>query len=161
MMARLLLAMTIIPAIELYLLLQLGKWMGVGETVFLIVLTGALGASFAKREGLAVLRQLGEDARSGIPPADRLVEGVLVLVGGILLITPGVLTDLTGLLLLTGPFRRWLAPRVKGWVARRFIGLPGGVFVGAPRHGPGQDTVASPPPAPGPRPPGGFDHPVA
>lgn len=136
MMAKLLVAMTVIPAVELYLLLQLGRWMGPAETVALIVLTGLLGATLAKREGLGVLRQLAADAKQGIPPADRLVEGLLVLLGGVLLITPGVLTDLTGVLLMIGPTRRWLAPRVKDLIAAR-IGLIPGARVGAPAWGPG------------------------
>jgi UPF0716 family protein affecting phage T7 exclusion len=120
-MIRLLLVMTLIPAIEMLLLLELAERLGAVETVVLILLTGSLGASLAKREGLGVLRQLQQDAARGIPPADRLVEGVLVLIGGVLLITPGVLTDALGVALLIGPSGfRW-AGVVSSW------GLQGGV----------------------------------
>ena len=119
MLVRLLLLMTVVPAVELYLLMQLADIMGIFETVFLIVLTGTVGASLAKREGYGVVNQLLEDTKKGLPPADRLVEGLLVLVGGTLLITPGVLTDLAGFSLIFPFTRRWLAPRVKTWAASK------------------------------------------
>lgn len=160
MLAKLMIVMTVIPAIELVLLLQLGQWMGAAETVLLILVTGLLGATLAKREGLGVLRQLKEDAGRGIPPADRLVEGLMVLIGGVLLITPGVLTDLAGVLLMVGPSRRWMAPRIKRMIADRLQLSPG---LGAPAWGSGSgaSNVEPPGPAPArPKPPGRFDHPV-
>ena len=157
---KLLLAMTIIPAVELYLLIQLGQWMGALETVLLIVVTGAVGAALAKREGLGVLQQLKADARGGLPPADRLVEGLMVLIGGVLLLTPGVLTDLTGFALIAPFSRRRLAPLIKRWLASKF--RIGGLRMDAPAWGPGVDPVmhrapptARPVPAEGPR----FEHP--
>ena len=139
---KLLLAMTVIPAVELYLLLRLGQWMGAFETVMLILLTGAVGAALAKREGLGVLRQLKTDAQSGLPPADRLVEGLMVLVGGVLLLTPGVLTDLTGFLLIAPISRRPLAPLIKSWVAGKVN--VGGFTFGTPRWGSGMEQTVEP-----------------
>lgn len=151
MMARLLLLFTVVPAVELYLLLRIGQWLGAGTTVLLILATGSLGAFLAKREGLGVLRRLQAEAMTGLPPGDRIVEGVLVLVGGVLLITPGVLTDLAGFLLIAPWSRRRLAPRVKEravrWLASPHTGFGSRVHVGDP-----------PPP---PRRPAGFQHPVA
>ena len=125
-MARLLLLFTVVPALELYLLIALGQWIGAPYTVGIILVTGGLGAWLAKREGLGVLRQLQAEAQQGIPPAQRLVEGLLVLVGGVLLITPGVVTDLCGFLLIMPWTRRWLAPRVQRWGVKRFLGPGGG-----------------------------------
>jgi UPF0716 protein FxsA len=160
-MIRLLLVMTLIPAIEMLLLLELAERLGGVETVLLILLTGSLGASLAKREGLGVLRQLQADAARGVPPADRLVEGVLVLIGGVLLITPGVLTDALGVALLIGPVRRPVARAVKRALARRLQEGGAGVFVGAPGWGQGVAQEAVPPAGPpNPRNRGGFDHPV-
>jgi len=119
MMIRLLLLMTVVPAIELYLLMQLSAVMGVLETVTLIVFTGIVGSWLAKREGYGVINQLRKDLGEGLPPADRLVEGLLVLVGGTLLITPGVLTDVAGFSLIFPITRKWLAPRVKRWAASK------------------------------------------
>ncbi len=119
MLVRLLLLMTIVPAIELYLLMQLADIMGIVETILLILFTGSVGAALAKREGYGVIDQLRKDMQKGLPPADRLVEGLLVIVGGTLLITPGVLTDLAGFSLIFPVTRRWLAPRVKRWAASK------------------------------------------
>ncbi|MDG1483255.1 MAG: FxsA family protein [Myxococcota bacterium] len=162
-MLRLFLLFTLVPAIELYLLMQIGGLIGVAETVLLIVLTGIAGSYMAKREGMAVLKQLQEDAQKGIPPADRLVEGLLVLIGGVLLITPGVLTDFFGFSLIAPWTRRALAPALKKAVMGRVAtgGSMGGFSAsfGAPRH-------AAPPQKPdAPKPDGHsdkspFDHPV-
>jgi UPF0716 protein FxsA len=157
-MSRLFLLFTVVPAIELYLLVQIGSLFGAEVTVALVLLTGAIGAWLARREGGAVVSQLQADLARGVPPAGRLVEGALVLTGGILLITPGVLSDLTGIALLVPQVRRWLAPRViaalADWGARHAtvvqlgtVGADGGsVFQGPPPR----DARPSP-----------FDHPVA
>lgn len=116
---KLFLIFTLIPAAELYLLILLGHVVGPLATVLLIVTTGLLGAAMARREGLAVLRQLQTDLRSGIPPADHLLQGALVLLGGTLLITPGLLTDCTGMLLILPLSRRWITPRVGAWLLRK------------------------------------------
>lgn len=158
MLARLLLLFTVVPAVELYLLILIGQWLGAFETVMIILLTGGLGAFLAKREGLGVLRTLQQEALTGIPPGDRIVEGLMVLVGGVLLITPGVLTDLTGFVLIMPWSRRWLAPRVKARLMKSFFSPgPGSsttwassVTFGSPRvvHEPHRTSE------------GGFSHPV-
>lgn len=104
------------------------------ETVAYLVAIGALGAWLGKRAGFAVLRDLFAGLSRGEPPANRLVEAGLVLVGAVLLITPGVLTDVVGILLFVPPVRRWLAPRVKG-VALRWL-TARGVQVGTAGAGP-------------------------
>lgn len=117
---RLALLFTIVPAVELFLLLQLGSWLGPLPTFALILVTGVAGGWLAKREGFAVLRELSAELSNGLPPGERLVEGALVLLGGALLVTPGVLTDLAGILLIVRPTRRWLAPRLTRSLAQRF-----------------------------------------
>lgn len=125
-MWKLFLAFTIIPAIELYLLIQLGQWMGAGATVALIVLTGSVGAWLAKREGLSVLRSIRDEASKGFPSGDRIIEGLMVLIGGALLLTPGVLTDFVGFSLIIPLTRRAAAPLIKkavlGWFGFQPIG---------------------------------------
>lgn len=111
---------TVVPAVELYLLLQIGSWLGPTETFVMLLLTGVLGTWLAKREGFAVLAQLSEELRGGLPPGTRLMEGALVVAGGVLLVTPGVITDVTGLLLIFPPTRRWIAPRALRWLSARF-----------------------------------------
>jgi UPF0716 protein FxsA len=139
-MWKLFIAFTVIPALELYLLLQIGSALGPTTTFLLLLGSGLLGGWLAKREGLTVLRDLQADLQRGLPPASRLVEGALVLAGSLLLITPGVLTDFAGLALLLPPVRRWLAPRVMRWAGNAF-GVR--VQVGAPR--PRSASPAGPP----------------
>lgn len=118
-MLRLFLLFTLVPAIELYLLMKIGAALGPATTVLLILATGMVGAALAKREGLLVVSQLTEEVQTGMPPASRLVEGVLVLAGGLLLITPGVLTDLAGFSLIFPVTRRAMAPLVLRWAQSR------------------------------------------
>ena len=106
-----------------------------------------LGAWLAKREGLAVLRRLKRDLDQGIPPARGLIEGALVLCGGLLLVSPGVLTDLAGLVLLVPWTRGRLAPLVTRWLAAHFRIELGGGKAAAQRT----ETPSAPP----------FDHPSA
>ncbi|MBX2801621.1 MAG: FxsA family protein [Myxococcales bacterium] len=129
MIGWLFLLFTVVPALELYLLLQLGAAMGALNTFLLVVFTGVVGAWLARREGTGVLLQMQQDLQSGTPPAARITEGVLVLVGGLLLVTPGLLTDLTGFALIVPVTRQLLAPLILAWLARRvnvqMVGGPG------------------------------------
>ncbi len=157
MFTRLFLLFTVVPAVEFYLLIQLGQLLGAGPTVALILLTGVLGASMARTQGLAVLQGIQAEAAQGFPSGERIVEGLLILVGGVLLVTPGVLTDFFGLSLIAPPTRRFLAPRVKRWfMARAQVTAAGGGF------GPGPAGPIGPGSTPTPKPGGGspFEHPV-
>lgn len=112
----LLLLFTVVPLVELWLLLFIGDHIGFWPTVGIVLATGILGATLAKHEGLRVVQRWHEATARGELPEDGVLGGLLVLVGGIFLITPGVLTDVTGLLLLFPPTRRLVA----GFVRRRF-----------------------------------------
>ncbi len=118
MFTRLLLLFTILPLIELFVLVHLGQVMGLGPTIALVLLTGALGAWLARQQGLRTLGRLRADLAAGRLPAEALVEGVLILLAGAVLLTPGLLTDLAGFAILTPPirsgFRRWLSKRWSG-----------------------------------------------
>lgn len=102
-----------VPLLELYLLLWLGTLIGFWPTLGIAVVTGLVGSSLAKREGLKVWREWRAALDELRPPAFGLVESLLVLVGGVLLVTPGVLTDVAGLLLLVPAVRRRVAVRVR------------------------------------------------
>lgn len=115
-MARLLLLFIVVPVIELALLIELGKVVGLPATLGLIVLTGALGAFLARRQGLAVLAEVRSEMGDGRIPAGPIVDGVIILVAAAVLMTPGVMTDAFGFILLVPAFRRWL----KGVLKRRF-----------------------------------------
>ena len=117
-MARLLLLFILIPAVELALLIEIGKRIGTLETLALIVVTGILGAALARRQGLGVLRRARAEAAAGRLPAAALVDGVMILLAGAVLITPGVLTDLFGFLCLIPISRGWIKRLVWNWLKR-------------------------------------------
>jgi UPF0716 protein FxsA len=95
-MASLFLLFILVPAIELILLINIGGMIGVLPTLAIIVITGALGASLARWQGLSVLREVQSKLARGGLPAGALVDGVIILIAAALLLTPGFLTDLVG-----------------------------------------------------------------
>jgi UPF0716 protein FxsA len=105
-MTRLLLLFVALPAAELALLIEVGKRIGTGATLALIVATGIVGASLARRQGLDVLGVVRRETAAGRLPASTLIDGVLILLAGALLVTPGILTDAFGFLCLVPAFRR-------------------------------------------------------
>jgi UPF0716 protein FxsA len=103
-----------IPLLEIYFLILVGSWIGAVPTVLLVILTAALGAALARHQGLATLQRLQATLARGELPALELFEGVILLVGALLLLTPGFITDLTGFVCLVPAPRRVLAL----WVMR-------------------------------------------
>jgi len=108
MFGRMLLLFVFLPMVELYLLIMLGSRIGAMPTIGLIVFTGVLGATLARQQGLSVLSKIQREMASGNPPTQELVEGALIVVGGIVLLTPGIITDLFGFSLLVPPIRKAL-----------------------------------------------------
>jgi len=100
MLIKLLLLFTLGPLIELYLLIELGRRIGAGPTIILVLATGFFGAILAKAQGFLVLRSITQTLRDGQLPGDELIDGVLVLLGAALLLTPGLISDATGFLFL-------------------------------------------------------------
>ncbi len=100
MLGKLFLLFTLTTTVELYMLVQLGARMGVFWTLMLILATGAMGAWLAKREGLRALGRIQAEVARGQLPGDSLLDGLCVLIAGAFLLTPGVLTDVAGFLLL-------------------------------------------------------------
>ena len=116
MFARLLALFICIPLIELYLLFLIGEQIGPAPTVALVVVTGFIGASLARQQGFTVWRNIQTELNSGKMPAGELIDGLLVLIGGIVLLTPGLLTDLVGFSLMVPAVRS----AVKGKLEKRF-----------------------------------------
>ncbi len=108
-----------IPVIEIGLFVLAGKYIGILPTILIVLLTGFFGARLAKREGLQVWRQAQEQLKMGRLPGEALIEGICVLCGGLLLITPGYLTDAIGLVLLLPSVRKRLVRRVRRWLKNR------------------------------------------
>ena len=138
----LLLALLGIPVAEIFFIIRVTRDLGIPETIGLLVAVSIAGAWLVRRCGLGVLAQIRERLARGEIPGKELVDGLLILVGGLLMLTPGFLTDAVGLLLLVPPTRLALRGllvrryskrlRVAGWTAG-----PGGFagFGGAGRHG--------------------------
>ena len=102
--------------LELSILLELGRRIGTWYTLAIVILTAVVGGTLAKIEGLEVLRRTQDRLAQGILPSDELLHGVLILAGALLLLTPGLLTDATGLLLLIRPTRNLVATWLKRWL---------------------------------------------
>lgn len=113
MLLRLILLFTVVPLVELSLLLRIGEWLGVAPTLGLVLGTGFLGAWLARREGLRAWTAVHEQLGKGQLPGRELLDAVLVLLAGVVLITPGILTDLAGFTLMSKPGRDWVAKRVR------------------------------------------------
>lgn len=102
---RLLILFIAVPLIELGLLMKLGKVLGALNTILIVILTGILGAAFARSQGAGIIKKIQDSLRQGKLPGREMVEGILILAGGIMLITPGFITDIAGFSLIL-PYSR-------------------------------------------------------
>ncbi len=114
-------AFILVPLLELYILLRVGEAVGFLPALGIVVLTGVLGAWLARHEGLRTARAMREELDAGHMPADRLMDAALIFVAGILLLTPGILTDISGFLLLAPPVRKIIRRRIKEALRERFV----------------------------------------
>ena len=119
MLAKLFILFTVIPAIDLYLLIKIGGIIGAGPALAIAVGVGLVGAWLARREGVRVLREWQAAVVRGEMPREGVTSSLLVLVGGVFLIAPGFLTDIVGLLLLIPPTRRLVAGWLAAWAQKR------------------------------------------
>ena len=115
MLLKLFLAFTIIPIIEIFLLIEIGSMFGALTAVTLVILTGFLGAFLARMQGLQTLYRIQESLREGRMPSGELLDALLIVIAGLLLLTPGFLTDSVGFLLLIPATRNF----IKYWLRRQ------------------------------------------
>ena len=108
MLLRLCLLFIIVPMVELVLLTEIGSRIGLAPTLGIILLTGVIGAWLARREGTRAWKRVHENLEAGRVPARELVDGILIFAAGLLLVTPGFLTDAAGFAMLTPRVRDWL-----------------------------------------------------
>ena len=101
-----------VPLVEIYFLIQVGQEIGALSTVLLCILTAALGAILLRIQGILTLMNAREKLRQGEIPADNLLEGLILLIAGVLLLTPGFITDVIGFLCLVPSLRSMLALRM-------------------------------------------------
>ncbi len=160
MIVVLIIALIVVPLIELFVFVQVGQWIGYEYAIVLLLAFSVVGAYLVKREGLNAWRRAQAQLRAGEIPAAELVDGALILFAGALLLTPGFVTDLVGLLLLIPAMRffprRWArnhrVTRTGGAVYGRVVDVRGRPRSAPPidvrgTAGPGRPDVESPPPA--------------
>ena len=116
---RLALLFIVVPILELGLLIKVGQVVGLLPTLALVITTGVVGAGLARLEGLKTLWLLQSELAQGRLPAQALMDGLAILVGGAFLLTPGILTDILGFALLLPPSRRAIQRRVRARLEKR------------------------------------------
>lgn len=123
MFLKLLILFIVIPIIEIAILVKIGSLLGFWPTMLIVIATGISGATLARIQGFLVLTRIRTELQMGRMPAEEIIDGLLILIGGILLLTPGLLTDLMGFLMLIQSsrklFKKWLGKRFRQWVESR------------------------------------------
>lgn len=118
--AVLLALFVVVPVVEFTLLIEIGRRLGTLDTLILIFGTGIVGAYLARLEGFRVIRRIQRDLHAGIMPTGQLLDGVLVLIAGVVLLTPGLLTDIAGVVLLVPATRYPIKAFIRNRIRNRF-----------------------------------------
>lgn len=135
----------VVPILELYVIIQVGGLIGIWPTLALLLLDAILGSMLLRHQGRGAWRRFNEALAQGRFPGTEVVDGLLIVIGGTLLLAPGFLTDIVGLIFLIPPTRAVVRAVLKRFTIGRFtvVGLGGGPFGqgGGPsgRGGPGPD----------------------
>ena len=116
MFFKIVLLFVLVPIVEIVLLFDIGSAIGLNATLLIILLTGFLGAWISRMQGMIVLRQIQTEISQGVMPDAELIGGAIVFAGGILLLTPGIATDVVGFAVMV-PFLRH---KFQGWILRKF-----------------------------------------
>ena len=114
----LLLLFTLLPMTELVLLIKIGRHIGLLNAILIVIATGIFGASLARWQGLTVIREVQNQLSVGIMPKEEILDGIMILSGGLLLLTPGLITDFIGLVAIIPITRKWIKYLVKKKLAR-------------------------------------------
>ncbi|MEM1149397.1 MAG: FxsA family protein [Pseudomonadota bacterium] len=111
------LMLLLVPIVEIGLFIEVGGWLGLWPTIAIVILTAVIGTVLLRQQGIAALADLQSRLSRGDDPGGALAHGAMILVAGILLLTPGFFTDTVGFILLFPPARavliRWLAARIQ------------------------------------------------
>lgn len=131
----------VVPIAELYVIVQVGQWIGVWPTLALLLADAILGSLLLKHQGRTAWRRFNEALAQRRLPGKEVADGVLIVIGGTLLLTPGFLTDIFGLFLLIPPTRAIARRVLRRFTIGRFavVGMPGG-FNPRPESGPERET---------------------
>jgi UPF0716 protein FxsA len=129
----LLLLLIVVPALEIAVILLSWNTFGIALTVLFIILTGILGAALARREGLQAIRKAQLKTSQGQVPGNELLDGVCILIGGVVLLTPGFISDALGFLLLI-PATREIFKRLLQRIYEKMV-YSGNVYVISNQNG--------------------------
>ena len=116
MFIKILILFTLVPLAELYILIEAGRQIGIAPTIAMVLLTGFAGAYLARSQGFQLMQRIQGDLSEGRVPAAEMIDGAIILSGGLLLLTPGFCTDLFGFCLLTPLTRNYLKTWVQRWL---------------------------------------------
>lgn len=130
-----------VPIVEIATFILVGNWIGVLPTLGLVVFSAAVGALLLRRQGLSTLRRIQAETAAGRVPGRDLVDGVLIVVAGMLLLTPGLVTDVFGYLLFVPVVRE----AVRRFLARRVVVSASARMGGTGRRGPGEKPASNQP----------------
>lgn len=117
--SKLLILLIVVPVVELYILIEIGQQIGAFATIGIIVLTGIIGAYLVKNQGFMVLKKIQYDLNQNILPGDSLLQGIIILAGGIFLLTPGFITDIIGFIFLIPISREIVKKYLLIWLKRK------------------------------------------
>lgn len=117
MFFKLALLFIVLPFIELAILVKLGSEIGFWDTILIVIFTGLLGAALARWQGLTVWLNIQQELQRGVMPAEQMIDGLLIFAAGLVLLTPGLITDFLGILLLIPPSRAVF----KRWIKNKFV----------------------------------------
>ncbi len=117
---KLMLLFVLVPLGELALLIEIGKAIGTLPTVAIVIVTGIIGSWLLKQQGIGTWRKFRGDLARGGFPGNTILEGVLILIGGAFLLTPGVVTDALGFVLLIPPGRKLVLKGLKAYLRRKY-----------------------------------------
>lgn len=123
MLRRFLVLLLVVPIIEMLILVETGRRFGFWATLGALVILGLVGIYLVRTQGFAVIGKIKQEISLGQVPTTSLLDGLLVLGSGLLLLTPGLLTDFVGLAILLEPVRRVLRQKLKNLILKSF--LPG------------------------------------
>lgn len=118
----------LVPAIELYVLIEVGGIIGAVPTILLTIATAVIGANLMRSQGLATMQSAQVNMAAGQVPANEMMEGVFIFMGGLLLLIPGFVTDFIGLLFLIPPIRHALARKVISQRRAQYARYHGNVY---------------------------------
>ena len=125
MLLKLFLAFTLIPVLEIYLLIKIGGQLGALNTVALVIITGFAGAYLARLQGMHTMLRVRTSLQQGVMPAEEMLDAMLIFAAGLVLLTPGFITDVFGLLLLIPDtrllFKRYLRKKLDAWMQEQDV----------------------------------------